>query len=75
MPHLIKETKVEVKNGELIVSINLDLNINLNSGNITIETPKKEELKEEEEENTKWLIPDFKGIGKVNFGKSVENKE
>ena len=56
MPQLIKETRVEVRNGELIVSINLDLNINLNTNSVNIEASA-------EKEQDKWELPDFKGIG------------
>lgn len=63
MPQLIKETKVEVKNGELIVSINLDLNINLTTNSVSVSA------KNVESDEKKWEVPDFKGIGKIKFGK------
>ena len=61
MPQLVRETRVEVKDGELIVSINIDLNINLSTNSVSIGTSAEKE--------NKWEFPDFKGIGKVKFGK------
>lgn len=56
---------METKQGEVIVSIILELNINLNTGaiGVTAEDVKKE--------STEWAIPDF-GNNKIKFGKYKE---
>ena len=69
MVQLIKPTQIITQQGEIKVTISLDLNINLQSGEITIKTvdKAKEELVKERE--TEWAIPDFSNNVKVNFGK------
>lgn len=75
MPNLIRPNSVKVitQDGEVQVSITLDLNINLNTEGIVtaqnIESKKEEKKIEEPKEETLWAIPDFDSMPKINFGK------
>lgn len=73
MPQLIKPSDVKIltKDGEVKISITLDLNVNIQEKNIHIkEFDKKEEINtiENIEEKTHWQIPDFNSE-QINFGK------
>jgi len=77
MAQLIKPGSVKVitENGEVKVSITLDLNINLNSGNIQVSAQSnttEQQIKQNvsnKKESDDWLIPDFGASPKLNFGK------
>lgn len=76
MAQLIKPTEVSVKtvNGEVLLNIKLDININLNQGNIAQQTAIPEtkvegNLEEKKKEDNKlWEIPDFTSVPKIKFG-------
>jgi hypothetical protein len=79
MPQLIKpgNVKIMTNNGEIQVSISLELNVNLNTDGMqlvsagaqvtNISEPKKEEKIKEPSMN--WAIPDFDNAPQINFGK------
>ncbi len=74
MANLIKpgEVKVVAKNNEILVNIALDLNIKLdgNVTNITLDKSQPFAIKEEEEEDKiNWEVPNFESK-KINFGKN-----
>ena len=83
MPNLIRpgSTKVVTQDGEVQISIVLDLNVNLNSDGLHIsakaaQTSSEEVKKKNDDEDVNWAIPDFssaKKINKVKFG--IEKKE
>ena len=75
MAQLIRPSDVKIitKDGELKVSITLDLNINMNGSVETVSvdgksTIKKEALVDNIEDKVSWAIPDF-ASEKINFGK------
>lgn len=77
MPQLIKtgDVKVVSKDGEVKLSITLDLNINLGelqglglAGTSSNNTKKEEKLLDNLEEKVHWAVPDFTSE-KINFGK------
>jgi len=73
MPQLIKpgEVKVITKDGEVKISISLDLNINLGeiSGGVNILGATGDKTNKKEEDKVQWAIPDFAPTEKINFGK------
>lgn len=73
MPQLIKPSDVKVltKDGEVKISITLDLNINLNDGRTQVQINEigLSKPKENLEDKTVWQIPDFTPGEKINFGK------
>lgn len=72
MPQLIKPgtVKIMTNDGEVQVSIALELTINLNTDGVKfsaqVEEQKKEIAKKEKDE---WMIPDFGNSQKLDFGK------
>lgn len=75
MAQLIRPSDVKIitKDGELKVSITLDLNINMNGSIGTTNTGeefvnKKESLVGNIDDKVTWAIPDF-ASEKINFGK------
>jgi hypothetical protein len=72
---LIKPTEISVKtvNGEVLVNLKLDININLTQGvvNTTVESKQEEKKVKQEEKQTLWEIPEFNSVPKIKFG----NKE
>ena len=75
MAQLIKPTEVSVKtvNGEVLLNIKLDININLTQGNVVQhvvpETKVEGKLEEKKKEDaTLWEIPDFSSVPKIKFG-------
>jgi hypothetical protein len=77
---LIKPTEVSIKtvNGEVLLNIKLDININLTQNNITpdVVTENKVENKLEEkkkEEKSLWEIPDFVSVPKIKFGSKEQS--
>jgi hypothetical protein len=75
MANLISPQNVQIvtKDGEMTVTIKLDLNINLNGdlANLTTQTTDtvKQQVNNNKEEEPEWLIPDFASSKKINFGK------
>jgi hypothetical protein len=72
MPQLIRpqEVKIVTKDGEVQVSIILDLNINLNSSGLQVTAQGRvAEEQEKPKEDPHWAIPDFGSSTKINFGK------
>jgi hypothetical protein len=77
---LIKPTEVSIKtvNGEVLLNIKLDININLTQNNIIpdVVTENKVENKLEEkkkEEKSLWEIPDFVSVPKIKFGSKEQS--
>ena len=73
MPALIKpgQVKVLTQDGELQITIVLELNINLNNNGISAsvkELQTEEKKIEDKKENTNWEIPNFESK-KIKFGK------
>lgn len=73
MPQLIRpqEVRVITKEGEIQVSLVIDLNINL-SGGVEATSVKVKEVSEKLKEETEWAIPDFQPTPKIAFGKKGE---
>jgi hypothetical protein len=74
MPQLIKpnDVKIVTKDGEVKISISLDLNINMGeiSGGINIlKSDAESKTTKKEEDKIQWAIPDFTPAEKINFGK------
>lgn len=73
MPQLIRpqEVKIITKDGELQVSIVLELNINLNGGGLDVTAQAREvrPVDKHKEEEMQWAIPDFGTSPKIDFGK------
>jgi hypothetical protein len=70
--------KVVTKDGEMHITISLELSINLNSDNLkigaapTFVVPQMEEkIKKQSSEEPMWEIPDFAPMPKVDFGKKA----
>jgi hypothetical protein len=82
MPNLIRpgSTKVVTQDGEVQISIVLDLNVNLNSDGLHIsakaaQTSSEEVKNKSDDEDVNWAIPDFSSSKKGNkfkFGKKEE---
>jgi len=77
---LIKPTEVSIKtvNGEVLLNIKLDININLTQNNIApnVIAENKVENKIEEkkkEEQSLWEIPDFASVPKIKFGSKEQS--
>ena len=80
MAQLIKPTEVSIKtvNGEVLLNIKLDININLTQNNIMPDgvSENKVENKLEEkkkEEKSLWEIPDFVSVPKIKFGSKEQS--
>lgn len=76
MAQLIKPQNVKVitKDGEIVISLQLDININLNQvGALSVgENPvvkQSSENAKSEDDKPAWVIPDFKPTEKIKFGK------
>jgi len=74
MPQLIKpnDVKIVTKDGEVKISISLDLNINMGeiSGGVNIlKSDVESKTTKKEEDKIQWAIPDFAPTEKINFGK------
>ncbi len=76
MPQLLSPTKIINKDGEFVVHLVIDLNINLNGGGggITVSTGSHEAGKPSDikEEEPAWEVPEFGPATKVKFGKSED---
>lgn len=75
MAQLIKPTEISVKtvNGEVLLNIKLDININLSQNGTSQssipETKVEGRLEEKKKEDaTLWEIPDFTNVPKIKFG-------
>lgn len=73
MPQLIRpqEVKVITRDGEVQVSLTIDLNINLNGG---VEVASVRAVQEKAEtpkanQETYWAIPEFEPAPRIQFGK------
>ena len=74
MPQLIKpgDVKIITKDGEVKISISLDLNIimgEISSGVGILKSNIEEKINKKEEDKVQWAIPDFAPTEKINFGK------
>lgn len=77
MAQLLKPQNVKIvtRDGELVVSIQLDININLNQtgsidvNNVVANAVSPNTVKKQEEDKIPWEIPDFGGTEKIKFGK------
>ena len=78
LAQIIKPSAVKIlsKEGEVQVSITLELNNNLNTDNIKInaqsfveDSHEKEKKTKFEEDKVEWAIPDFGFSQKIEFGK------
>ena len=73
MAQLIKPQNVKVvtKEGELLISLQLDININLNqSGSFVSTAQDVSKIKvANKDDEVEWAIPEFKPSEKIKFGK------
>ena len=73
MAQLIKPQNVKVvtKEGELLISLQLDININLNqSGSFVSTAQDVSKVKAaNNDDEVEWAIPEFKPSEKIKFGK------
>jgi hypothetical protein len=71
MANLINPHSVQVvtKDGEMTVSLKIDVNINLNGTALNIPVEETAKIKAQEDEKVEWMVPDFKSSKKINFGK------
>jgi hypothetical protein len=69
MPNLIQPNTVKIvtKEGEITVSLQIDLNINLNQSGMTFTN--NSVSGNSKDEDFEWAIPDFNKSEKLNFGK------
>ncbi len=78
MGELIKPTQVHLvtREGEVKLNIVIDLNINLNTGNVEVKQGNalEKKVEQEESEKTLWAIPNFVKQEKVKFGKKKEQE-
>lgn len=72
MPQLIKpgSVKIMTQDGEVQVTIALELTINLNTDGVKVSAQAVEQNKEAvQQEKDEWMIPDFGASPKLDFGK------
>lgn len=74
MPQLLQPSKIITKDGEFVVHLLIDLNINVNTSGtgVTVDTKQQagnSEIKEEPE----WVVPTFGPAPKVKFGKTEDS--
>lgn len=77
MPQRIPATRVVAtsKDGEVHMTITLELNINLNAAGLPqVTVQQKEEVKPEENE-VLYMVPEFKPAHGFQFGKEVSNED
>ncbi len=79
MPQLITPAHIVTmtQDGEVKVTIVLELNINLNSGELSASlnaAPKKGDLPKSKYEEVDWSLPELSSGTKLEFGKDI-NKE
>lgn len=66
------EVQIITREGE--VKIKLEIDININGGDLTIRAIAAEKGSGpilEEQENNIWTMPDFENMHKINFGKNL----
>lgn len=70
MPQLIKPGSVKIltQDGEVQVSIALELTINLNTDGVKV-SAQTVEYKKESPKDSEFMIPDFGSSPKIDFGK------
>ena len=70
MVQLIKPQQVSIstKEGELLIHLTLDINVNAGNARIGTEVQEGEERSAEPTEKVDWAIPEFTS-GRVKFGK------
>ena len=74
MPNLIQPNTVKIvtKEGEITVSLQIDLNINLNQSGMTFTNNNNggnSSSSNKKDDDFEWAIPDFQKSEKVKFGK------
>jgi hypothetical protein len=74
MPNLIQPNTVKIvtKEGEITVSLQIDLNINLNQSGTTFTSNNSSgnsSSSNKKDDDFEWAIPDFQKSEKVKFGK------
>lgn len=84
MPNVIKaqEVQVSTKEGECNLNITLDLNINLQTGELNLTASEKTNLKkfnnfiddDDDDDKVDWKIPEFKTEIIPNFGKKSSDE-
>lgn len=75
MAQLIKPTEVSIKtvNGEVLLNIKLDININLTQNNIMPDVVSENKVENKLEEKSLWEIPDFVSVPKIKFGSKEQS--
>ena len=63
------QTQVVTKQGECVVTIALDININISADGSLSVSAKAARTNEPEEEKVDWAVPDFGKGQKLKFGK------
>ncbi len=72
MADLIRPSvKIISHDGEFKLQVAIDLNINLNTNNISV-VPKLNDKEDLSEKENLWVIPEFKSTEKIKFGKKKE---
>ena len=61
--------KVVTKNGEVKLDINLHLDININAEGVKVSASTLKAQQSEEDEAIDWVVPDFDGDERIQFGK------
>lgn len=71
MPQFVRPGQVQVlsQDGEVKVTIALELTINLNTDGVKVSAQAIEQKQEKQPESNDWMIPDFGTSPKLNFGK------
>lgn len=73
MPQLIRPgaVKLMTQDGEIQVSITLELNINLNTDGVQVAAQAVQQAAKQQtkQETTEWAIPDFAASPQLDFGK------
>ena len=79
MVRLLKPVKTSIitKEGEAIVKIELDLNVNITTDGLQVTvkdttTSGSSKVSLEEDDDINWAVPDFGGSEKIKFGKKVQ---
>jgi hypothetical protein len=78
MPQRLPSAKIVTKDGEIVVHLLIDLNINVNTSGcgVTVSTAKQAGVStEKDEEETAWEVPTFGPAPKVKFGKTENNEK